>query len=85
MIWGVAGGFAVGFCVGEYYRRMFDRVRREQISQMRGRGRGYDQDRYDSFEFDRPAPRRPLISEEQHEEYRKTGRTAGRYGGADNA
>ena len=73
MNWQFIAGIAIGVAIVEYYRRVIDRIRQEQIADQRARCRMHS---------DQPRRRRDdLISQEQYDEYRATGHTAGRYQG----
>ena len=80
-MWGIAAAFLTGLCVAEYYNRgRIDKIRREQIDDLRGRQRRRIRDDALDFDFMEPQRREPddLISQEQYDEMRRTGRTAGR-------
>lgn len=87
MILAIAGGFAVGFAVGEYYRRIVDRIRCEQIEDLKQKTKQKTTRLREIPVFDaidRPEPRRRgFVSEDQHAELMTTGHTAGRYKGGE--
>ena len=78
MIWAAIGGMAIGVAVGEYYRRIIDRIRREQIADLR-RSKVGETEVFDSLE--RSKRRDGMVSNEQFMEMQVTGHTAGRYKG----
>ena len=79
MNWELIAGVAAGLAIGEYYRRVFDRIRKEQLEILRdrrqSRPRSNEPETFD--ELDRPQ-RRPLVTPEKFDEYRRTGSTAGK-------
>lgn len=91
MTWELLGGVLVGALIGEYYRRVNDKIRREQIRDLRedkacdgprrAMRREEPEELYEAFgELDRPKRRRrePLIAPEQQAEYLATGATRGK-------
>lgn len=94
MTWELLGGVLVGALIGEYYRRVNDRIRREQIKDLRedkpvGRaGRTlFCEETEDDLEWaevfdelNRPQRRgrKPLMTPEQQAEYLATGATRGK-------
>lgn len=77
---GMVSGVAIGFLLGEYYRRIIDAIRREQINDLR-RERP---EAWDGMERSQRRARSNLISQEQFDEMRSTGHTAGRRMGSAN-
>ena len=94
MTWELLGGVLVGALIGEYYRRVNDRIRREQIKDLREdkpAGRTFrpmhreeledELEWAEAFdELNRPQRRRrePLMTPEQQAEYLATGATRGK-------
>lgn len=74
----LVGGIAIGVAVVEYYRRVLDGIRKEQIADLRGRQAAEDVEPFDRLE--RPK-RRDMVSKEQHKQLQQTGRTGGHYKG----
>lgn len=86
MIWEFAAGAVAGLAIGEYYRRVFDRIRREQLTDLRKPCMTEPQPKLqprnpEPFDELTRAPRRtsrPLVTEEKHDELKRTGATAGK-------
>ena len=82
MIWAALGGMVVGVAVGEYYRRVIDGIRKEQIADLRSHQRSEPEPApFDHLQ--RAKPRRQMVTPEQHAELQHTGHTAGRYKGGE--
>lgn len=93
MIWEMVGGVAFGIAIGEYYRRVMDSIRREQLADMRRRQHADDVpfDRLVRPQRDmgpqrvmpsgahRRAERPQMVTKEQHDQLRRTGHTGGHY------
>lgn len=86
-MWQFAVGIVGGLLIGEYYRRIGDTIRKEQLADQREQRREPERLRmreipvFDAVEH--PQPRRertrpPLITEEHEAEFRATGHTGGR-------